>query len=87
MSASGLQAVFLEKRATLLRLLIVVPSGQFSLLSLQLAVEAVPVVFVVTFYAARRAPPLSPKLLRGVVCVLLIGTGLSMGISAFLAMR
>jgi len=72
---------------TLLRLLIVVPSGQFSLLSLQLAVEAVPVVFVVTFYAARRAPPLSPKLLRGLVCALLIGTGLSMGISAFLAMR
>jgi uncharacterized membrane protein YfcA len=72
---------------TLLRLLIVVPSGQFSLLSLQLAAEAVPVVFVVTFYTARRAPPLSPKLLRSLVCALLIGTGLSMGISAFLAMR
>lgn len=71
---------------TVLRLLIVLPSGQFSLLSLQLAVEALPVVFVVTFYAARRAPPLSPKLFRGLICALLIGTGLSMSISAVLAL-
>ena len=46
---------------TALRLLIVVPSGQFSLLSLLLAAEALPVVLVVTSYAARRPPPLSPK--------------------------
>jgi hypothetical protein len=72
---------------TALRLLVVVPSGQFSLLSLQLAAEAVPVVLIVTSYAARRTPPLSPKLFRGLVCALLIGTGLSMGISAVLAMR
>jgi hypothetical protein len=72
---------------TALRLLIIVPSGQFSLLSLQLAVEALPVVFVVTTYAARHPPPLSPKLLRGLVCGLLITTGLTMGIGAFLAMR
>ncbi len=38
---------------TALRLLIVVPSGQFSLLSLQLTAEALPVVLVVTTYAAR----------------------------------
>jgi hypothetical protein len=49
---------------TALRLLVVVPSGQFSLLSLQLAAEAVPVVLIVTSYAARRTPPLSPKLFR-----------------------
>jgi len=72
---------------TLLRLLIVIPSGQFSLLSLQLAAEAVPVVFVVTSYAARRTPPLSPKLFKGLVCALLIGTGFSMSISAVLAIR
>jgi hypothetical protein len=72
---------------TALRLLIVVPSGQFSLLSLQLAAEALPVVLVVTSYAARRPPPLSPRLLRGLVCGLLIATGLSMSISAFLTMR
>ncbi|MBS0219411.1 MAG: TSUP family transporter [Proteobacteria bacterium] len=72
---------------TVLRLLIVVPSGQFSLLSLQLAVEAVPVVFIVISYAARRAPPLSPRLLKALVCALLVGTGVSMGIGAFAAMR
>lgn len=72
---------------TALRLLIVVPSGQFSLLSLQLAAEALPVVFVVTSFAAGRPSPLSPKLLKGLICALLIGTGLSMSISAVLAMR
>ena len=72
---------------TALRLLIVVPTGQFSLLSLQLTAEALPVVLLVTSYAARRAPPLSPRLLRALVCALLIATGLSMGIGAVLAMR
>ncbi|MBV8187476.1 MAG: sulfite exporter TauE/SafE family protein [Alphaproteobacteria bacterium] len=73
---------------TTLRLLILVPSGQFSLLSLQLAVEALPVVFVVTSYAARRrTPPLSPKLFRGLICALLIGTGFSLVTSAFLSLR
>ena len=72
---------------TALRLLIVVPSGQFSLLSLQLAAEALPVVLVVTSYAARRPPPLPPRLLRGLVCGLLVATGLSMSIGAFFTMR
>lgn len=72
---------------TVLRLLIVLPSGQFSLLSLQLAVEALPVVFFVTSYAARHASPPSPKLLKGLICALLIGSGVSMAISAVLAMR
>jgi uncharacterized membrane protein YfcA len=73
--------------STTLRLVIVVSSGRFSLLSLQLAAEALPVVFAVTFHAARHPSPLSPKLLRGLVCALLIGTGLSMGVSALLALR
>ena len=72
---------------TTLRLLIVIPSGQFSLVSLQLAAEALPVVYFVTSYTARRASPLSPKLFKALVCALLIGTGFSMGIGAFLAMR
>jgi len=72
---------------TALRLFIVVPAGQFSLLSLQLAAEALPVVFVVTSFAAGRPSPLSPRLLKGLICTLLIGTGLSMGISALSAMR
>jgi uncharacterized protein len=72
---------------TSLRLFIVVPSGQFSLFALQLAVEALPVVFLMTYFAVHHPLPLSPKLFRGIICVLLIATGLSMGISAFLAMR
>jgi hypothetical protein len=67
---------------TALRLFIIVPSGKFSLTALQLAVEALPVVFLVTFYAARRPPPLSPRFLKALICVLLITTGLGMGISA-----
>lgn len=40
---------------TALRLLVVVPAGQFSLLSLQLSVEAVPLAFLIASYAGRRA--------------------------------
>jgi hypothetical protein len=72
---------------TALRLLIVVPSGHFSWLSLQLTAEALPVVLLITTFAARRPPPLSPRLLRALVCALLIATGLSMGIGAVVAMR
>ena len=73
--------------STTLRLFIVVPSGEFSLFALQLAAEALPVVFLMTWFAVRYPLPLSPKLFRGLICVLLIATGLSMGIGAFLAMR
>lgn len=72
---------------TSLRLFIVVPSGQFSFFALQLAAEALPVVFLMTYFAVRHPLPLSPKVFRGIICVLLITTGLSMGISALLAMR
>jgi hypothetical protein len=73
--------------STSLRLFIVVPSGQFSLFALQLAAEALPVVFLMTYFAVRHPLPLSPKLFRGLICVLLITTGLSMGVGAVLAMR
>jgi uncharacterized membrane protein YfcA len=73
--------------STTLRLLIVVPSGQFSLFDLQLAAEALPVVFLMTYLAVRHPLPLTPKLFRGLICILLITTGMSMGIGAFLAMR
>jgi uncharacterized membrane protein YfcA len=72
--------------STTLRLLIVVPSGQFSLFDLQLAAEALPVVFLMTWLAVTHPLPLSPKLFRGLICVLLIATGLSMGIGAVVAM-
>ena len=73
--------------STTLRLLVVVPSGQISLFDLQLAAEALPVVFLMTWLAVRHPLPLSPRLFKALICVLLIGTGLSMGVGAFLAMR
>ncbi len=62
----------------LLRLAIVVPTGHFSVQAVQLAAESIPVVFIVTSAAARRPPPLRPKLLKAIVCLLLVATGAGM---------
>ena len=70
----------------LLRLAIVVPAGQFSLHAVQLAAECIPVVVLVTSFVARRPPPLSPKLLKAAVCLLLIATGMGMMSAALSAM-
>jgi uncharacterized protein len=70
----------------LLRLALVVPAGQFSLDAVQLAAEAIPVVFVVTSFAAIRPPPLRLDLLRAVACLLLVATGAGMIGTALLAM-
>jgi hypothetical protein len=72
---------------SILRLLVVVPSGHFSLHSLQLAAEAIPVVLLVTTLAARRPPPVSQHVLRAIVCLLLVATGVGMIASAIAAMR
>jgi hypothetical protein len=40
-----------------------------------------------TYFAVRHPLPLAPKVFRAIICVLLITTGLSMGIGAFVAMR
>jgi len=63
---------------SLLRLLIVVPTGQFSLASLQLAMEALPVVVLVTFLTVRYPPSLPRNVLKAIVCVLLVMTGVGM---------
>jgi uncharacterized protein len=70
----------------LLRLALVVPAGQFSVGAVQLSAEAIPVVFVVTSFAAIRPPPLPLKLLRAVVCLLLVATGAGMIGAALLSM-
>jgi uncharacterized protein len=62
----------------LLRLAIMVPAGQFSIYAIQLAAEAIPVVFFVTSVAAARPSPLPPRLLKAVVCLLLVATGAGM---------
>jgi hypothetical protein len=63
---------------SLLRLLIVVPSGHFSMFSLQLALEALPIAVLVTFLTVRHPPALPARLLKAIVCVLLVATGLAM---------
>jgi uncharacterized protein len=68
----------------LLRLAIMVPAGRFSIYAVQLAAEAVPVVFFVTSVAAARPAP--PKLIKAVVCLLLIATGAGMISAALSAM-
>lgn len=71
---------------TVLRLAVVIPSGQLSFLSVQLAIEALPIIFAVTYFAVRHPSPLSPRLLKGLICAVLIGTGVSMGVSAAFAL-
>lgn len=70
----------------LLRLAIVLPAGHFSMQAVQLAAEAIPVVFLVTSAAARRPSPLPPKLLKAIVCLLLVATGAGMIGAALSAM-
>jgi uncharacterized protein len=69
-----------------LRLALVVPAGQFSIGATWLAAEAVPVVFLVTSFAARRPPPLPLRLLKAIVCLLLVATGAGMIGGALLSM-
>ena len=62
----------------LLRLALVVPAGQFSIGATQLAAESIPVVFIVTSFAASRPPPLPLNVLKTIVCLLLVTTGAGM---------
>jgi uncharacterized membrane protein YfcA len=71
---------------SLLRLAIVVVAGRFSMHAVGLTAEAIPVVFAVTAFAAGRPPPLSLGLLKAVVCVLLVITGVGLVGAALSAM-
>jgi uncharacterized membrane protein YfcA len=62
----------------LLRLALVVPTGHFSWNAVLLTAEAVPVVFLVTVFSARRASPLPPSIVKALVCVLLLAAGAGM---------
>jgi hypothetical protein len=71
---------------SLLRLAVVVLAGKFSMHAFGLAAEAAPVVFIVTALAAGRPPPLPPRLLKVIVCLLLVVTGAGMFGAALSAM-
>ncbi|MDS1141055.1 sulfite exporter TauE/SafE family protein [Pusillimonas sp. SM2304] len=70
--------IFINGMAALLRLAVTIPTVGFNQQSLKLSLIAVPVVLLVTTLSARRAPPLSPRVLRLIVCLLLVATGLIM---------
>jgi len=70
--------VFIFGAGALLRLAIVIPTTGFSRLSLTLSALAIPVVALMTLLTARRAPPVSPRLLKWLVCSLLVVTGATM---------
>ena len=67
----------------LMRLLMVLPTGGFSVRAGVLTAVAVPVVVLVTQLTARRPPPMSPRVLKGLVCLLLVGSGLTMVAAAW----
>lgn len=66
----------------LLRLAVAVPAAAFSFNAVVLTAEAVPVVLLVTVVSAGRPPPLPARLLRRVVCALLVLTGAGMTAAA-----
>ena len=69
----------------LVRLCLVVPAGQFSAHALLLAACAVPVVYVVTRMQIRDPTTLRPAVLKAVVAGLLLASGSSLLVSAYLA--
>lgn len=59
-----------------LRLTVMTATGQVSRQAVQLALEALPVLFLITVYAANRRPPVSKETLQRIVCILLICAGI-----------
>ncbi len=66
----------------LLRLILVVGSGNFSWNSLWLALTAVPAVAAVSWLQAKYPPPLSRRMVEWMVCALLLLSGASLIVSA-----
>ncbi|WP_233154779.1 sulfite exporter TauE/SafE family protein [Candidimonas nitroreducens] len=60
------------------RLLVMILSGLVSAQAMWLALEAIPVVFLVTFLTANLSVPISKNTLKHIVCVLLICAGVGM---------
>lgn len=77
--------VFLNGAAALLRLVLVLPTIGLTEQSQHLTIIAVPVVILVTMLTANRAPPVSPKMFKLLVCTLLALTGISMDYAAVIA--
>ena len=70
----------------LMRLILLTSAGRFDLQSGYLALEAVPVVFALTWYMRRRPPAIAPKTLKYGVFALLLLAGASLVGQALLAL-
>lgn len=75
--------VFFFGVGALVRLLVVLPTGGFSWRAAGLTALSVPVVVLVTRLTARRAVPIPPAVLKALVCLLLVGSGLTMVAAAW----
>ncbi|OWT56868.1 sulfite exporter TauE/SafE family protein [Candidimonas nitroreducens] len=74
--------IFLFGAGSVLRLIIVAFSGQFTMESTRLTLIAAPVVILVTWVAAHQKVPFSPQIMKSIVSVLLIASGVTMCVSA-----
>lgn len=65
-----------------LRVVMLAVSGQLNMTIIVLAAIALPLVVLSTYIGRRLPPPLSPRIMRFVVCVMLIGIGVQLTVSA-----
>lgn len=72
--------------SSLLRLLIVLPTGQFSAHALRLCLLATPLVFGLTWWLERHPPGWSRAAVLRLVCALLVLTGIGLIVPALLQM-
>lgn len=70
--------VALFAMGSVLRLAMVVPTGQFTLHALLLTVLAVPVVMLVTWWLKHHPPPWQREAVLKIVCALLVFTGIGL---------
>ena len=78
--------IFCFAVGAILRLLFVIVHGDFSSLAVMLALEAVPVTLIVTALSASRPLPVSGAVMKNIVTILLVGSGLGMLFSSVHAM-
>lgn len=70
----------------LLRLMLVVPTGQFSVSAIWLSLLAMPLVLALTWLVKRHPPNWSPRTVRAIVCALLVSAGLGLVMPAVVSL-
>lgn len=70
--------IFAFAAGAVLRLVVMLTTGSFSQQAVLLAAEALPVALLVTAFSANRPPPVSRDIIKNIVCLLLILSGVGM---------